>query len=113
MPSHAGLRKKTFSRDGSASVSVHLLNITFFLTTSEVIFKNNVQVSQCWSSPRDLIPGGTSTLGYDYPPGGYYFTTGVRVPPVLLPCQGTITPHTQEGTSTLPGQQDYPPVPLP
>ena len=74
-------------------------------------------------------PQGSNTGGYFYPrvrlpPGGYYYTTGVRVPPgtptlpgqdyppVLLPCQDTVTPHTQGGTPTLPGQ-DYPPVLLP
>jgi len=47
-----------------------------------------------------MITPGTPTLpGQDYPP-------------VLLPCQGTITPHTQGGTPTLLGQ-DYPPVLLP
>ena len=69
-------------------------------------------------------PQGSNTGGYFYPrvrlpPGGYYSTTGVRVPPVLLPYQGTVTPHTQGGTSTLraglpPGTPtlpgyDYPP----
>jgi len=108
-------------------------------------------VSQWWSTPRDLIPGGYFYPRVRLPPGGYYYTTGVRVPPgtsilgydyppkevrgVLLHYRCTITPRyfyparvrlplihrgyfyparagLHPGTSTLPGQ-DYPPVLIP
>jgi len=62
-------------------------------------------------------PQGSNTGGYFYPrvrlpPGGYNYTTGVRVPPGTPTLPGYDYPHTQGDTPTLPGQ-DYPPVLLP
>jgi len=63
-------------------------------------------------------PQGSNTGGYFYPSaqvppeGGTPTLPVYDYAPVLLPCQGTVIPHTQGGTSTLPGY-DYPPILLP
>jgi len=58
------------------------------------------------------VPPGTSTLGYDNPPrmsGRYSYTTGVRLLPGISTMPGYDYPPYTGGYFPLPGQ-DYPPL---